>query len=665
MTPGPPKGALALLRILLPAGYALDVAEDMTRAYERKRDNGWGRSRAGLWFWGQVLAPDTFVLARILRARERVATTRGGDGMMNGMMIESLLQDVRYAARTLARSPGFSLAAVTMLTLSIGASTALFSVLEKAVLAEPPFPESERIVAVDNLFTMPNGEFRRGRWSYARYQALRDETRFLDNVAGYSLRTMTLTEMGSPSVIGVEVVSPSIFPLLGISAVQGRVFGDDEVDNGSAIMVALISHAFWQTRLGGSTTAVGATITLDQTRLLVLGVLPAGYDGITGGAEVWIPFSALRDVENSGMLDDAWNQHFDVVGRLTPDATFETARSEIQAFGSKIFERWPPPPGAEDVTARGEITRYRDARVNQPAQASMFALFGAVALVLLITTANLAGLLLARGTTRYREAAIRASLGAGRARLLRHLLTESLLLAVIGGTLGIATAWLGVDILGRWLIEAIGSGGGRSLEYLDPDSLSINWRVMAFAVTLTAGLGVAFGILPAWQAAKADPNASLKGGSGIGGHSSARARAGRDGLIVVQVGVALVLLVGASMMMRTLTNIQRVDLGYDSDNLLTGLYSLTSADELAGVEPSAFHFEFLERVRALPGVAGATLGEVPMAGPTLRTIVMGSDGRPIAHDRHGLRWSTRVDLRSAHLGQGAVSGRRPSRPPRR
>ena len=284
--------------------------------------------------------------------------------------MESIRQDIRYAARTLARSPGFTIAAITVLTLSVGANTALFTVLEEAVLAEPPFPD--RRVTIDNLFTMPNGEFMRSKWSYPRYRAFRDETRFLEDVAGYSLRTMTLTELGPPAVIGVETVTPSFFPVLGITAARGRVFGAEEIDNGSRDMVAMISHDFWQARLGGSQAAVGSTITLNQMDLQVLGVLPSGFDGVTGGANVWVPVSALREIENAGMLEQPWNQHFDVL-----------------------------------------------------------------------------------------------------ASLLRQLLTESLLLALVGGALGIAAASLGVGVLGRWLMDALGTGGGRGLQYLDPDGLGI------------------------------------------------------------------------------------------------------------------------------------------------------------------------------------------------
>jgi len=573
--------------------------------------------------------------------------------------MESLLQDIRYAARTLVRSPGFTIAAVLMLTLAIGANTALFSVIEVAVLAEPPFPEPERLVVLDQVFTVPGGDVRRSRWSYARYRAFRDEARFVENVAGYNSRTMTLTEIGAPSIVTVETVSPSFFPVLGVGAASGRVFAAEEVDAGSANMVAIVSDAFWRTKLGASPTAVGSTIMLDQKSMLVIGVLASGFDGITGGAEVWIPFSALREIDNAGMIDDPWNQHFDVLARLAPGATFENALSEMNAFGERIFERWPPPPGAGDMIPGGDVVRYSEARVDQSAKLSMLALFGAVLLVLLIATANLAGLMLARGTTRYREAAIRASLGAGRARLLRQLLTESLLLAVVGGVLGIAVAVVGIDVLGGWLVDGIGSGGGRGMEYLDADALSINWRVLSFAILLTAGVGVAFGIMPAWQAAKADPNASLKGGSPAGRTSQSRARAGRDGLIVVQVGVALVLLVGASLMMRSMANLQGVELGYDPENLLTGIYSLTSEDASAGVVSADFHLDFLERIRALPGVADATLGEVPMGGPTLRTIVMGSDGRPelTAETHVWVRAQSVADGHFTMLGTEIVEGR--------
>ena len=546
-----------------------------------------------------------------------------------GWRMDSLMQDAKYAFRTLARSPGFTVSAVLMLAMAIGANTALFSVLEQAVLSEPPFPESERLVVVDNLFGMSEQDMTVGLWSYTRYRALEDEIESIDDLAAYGLRTMTLTDIGNPTVIGVETVTPSLMRLLGIEAARGRVFGPEEVDNGVGDMVALVSYGFWQTRMGSSPDAIGTSITLDRLRFRVLGVLSPGFDGITGGAEIWIPFSAMREVDNDSLLDDAWSQTLNVMGRLADKSTLERARTEVQAFTATMMERFPPPVAASRMIAGGDVVPYGAARVNPVAEASMFALFGAVALVLLVAAANLAGLLLARGAARQREAAVRASLGAGRTRLVRQLLTESLVLAVMGGVLGIGVAWLGVDVLGVWLTDAVGTDAARSLQYLDPDALSLDWRVLTFATLLTGGVGMVFGILPAWQAARTDPSAILKGGgASLGSGPTASGLPGQSALVVLQVGVALVLLTGATLMMRSLSNLQRVDVGYDSEQLLTAIYGLTPAEQQAGVDLATFHLDFLSRVRLLPGVVGATLGEVPMGGPTYRTIVMGSEGDP-------------------------------------
>ena len=546
-----------------------------------------------------------------------------------GWRMDLRLQDIKLAFRTLARSPGFGVVAVLMLALPIGANTALFSVLEEAVLAEPPFVDPDGLVVVDMLFGLPGTDMQPSEWSYPRYKALSDEVQSVQDLAGYNLRTMTLTELGDPSVISVETVTPSLFPLLGIGAILGRVFGPGEEDDGAADMVALVSNSFWQTRMGAVPDVLGGTLTLDRLRFEVVGVLPPAFDGITGGANVWIPLSALREVENATQLEDPWNQHFHVMGRLASTATLASARSEVQAFGATLMERFPGPVGTSRIRSGGDVVPFMEARMNPEALGSMFALFGAVILVLLIAVANLAGLLLARGATRKREAAIRASLGAGRARLMGQLLTESLTLALVGGILGIGMAWLGVDALGVWLGDALGTGGGRGLEYLDTDALSINWRVLGFAIALTAGVGIGCGILPAWQAARTDPSDALKGGASAGGlQSRIRGSVGRNGLIVVQVGVAMVLLAGASLMMRSMLNLQRVDPGYDQENLLTAMYSLSTVDEQAGIDPGLFHMDFLERVRAMPGVVGATLGEVPIGGPTWRTVVLASDGRP-------------------------------------
>jgi predicted permease len=546
-----------------------------------------------------------------------------------GWRMESMIQDVRFALRTLRRSPGFTAAAIVTLALSIGASTTLFSVIEEAVFSEPPYPDSERLVVVDQLFQPPGEEIRPSLWSYPRYVAFRDEVSSFAELGGYAARTMTLTELGSPEIVSVEAVTPSLLPMLGASERLGRLFGAEEEDMGGSVLNAVVSSGFWERRMGRTPDAVGTVITLDRLRFRVVGVVEEGFEGLGGTAEVWIPFAALREVENPTITEEPWNQFFYVLGRLAPDATLDRAAEEARSFGAKIMERWPPPPGAENMTATLGVVRFADAKGNAAARTSMIALFAAVLLVLLIATANLAGLLLARGAARRTEAAVRASLGAGRVRLARQLLTESLTLAFLGGLLGLGLATFGIEAVGRWLTESLGTAGGRGLEFLDPEALTIDWRVFGFALGLTTGVGLLFGLLPAWQASGADPGEGLRGGrTSIGARPGLLGLGSRGVMIVTQVAIAIVLLAGASVMMRTTLNLERVDLGFDREGMLTAMYSLSPADQAAGIDPAVFHTEVIERVRALPGVLSASAGEVPMGGPTWRTLVLGSEGRP-------------------------------------
>ncbi len=503
-----------------------------------------------------------------------------------GWRMELLMHDVRFAARTLARSPGFTLAAVLTLALSIGASTALFSVVDEAVFTDPPYPEPDRLVVVDMLFGLPDGEMNTSNWSYPRYEALREEVTSVQELAGYESRTMTLTELGDPAVISVEVSTPSLFPLLGVNAQRGL-------------------------------------------RFQVIGVVEDGYRGVSGEAEVWIPMSSLWEVVEPGMLDDAWNQHFFVMGRLAEGVSIDLAQSEVAAFGGTVMERFPAPVGAERLSSSAQVVSLKEASSNPAATTSMWALLAAVILVLLIATANLAGLLLARGATRQREAAVRASLGAGRARLVRQLLTESLTLAAIGGVFGLALASVGVDLLGAWLADALGTSSARALQAIDTAALTIDWRVFTFAFGLTGGVGLAFGLLPAWQTSRADPSSWLRGGrSAIGARRRTLGISSRNLLMVSQVALAVILLSAASLMMRTTLNLQSVGLGFERENLLTATYALTPADEQSGIDPGTFHVDVVDRMRAIPGVLAASVGEVPMGGPTWRILVFGSEGRP-------------------------------------
>ena len=510
------------------------------------------------------------------------------------------------------------------------------------------------------LFGMEDEELTSSQWSYPRYQALRDETGSLEQMAGYGSRTMTLTDLGDPALLSVEVATPSLFPLLGVTTARGRVFGPEEEDDGSADMVALVSHSFWETRMGRSEDVVGSMITMDQLRFQVLGVVSETYGGMGGVSDVWIPMSALREVEDPSMLEDPWSQHFHVVGRLGLDVGMGQARSEVRTFGETVMDRFPPPAAGTRLRSSADVLSFPEARRNPAATTSMLALFAAVLLLLLIAAANLAALFLARSTARLKETAVRASLGAARSRLFRQLLTESVIIALVGGLLGVGLAWMGMDVLGVWLTDMLGTEGGRGLQFVDTDALSLNWRVLAFAITLTGGVGIAFGLLPAWQVSGTDPGDLLKGSRSVTGlHARTKGLGGRSALIAAQVALALLLLSAASLMLRTMANLQRADLGFDSANLLTAMYTLSPGDEQAGIDLATFHVEFVDRLRALPGVRGATLGEVPMGGPTLRTIVLESEGLPSLkpEDHFWVRVQPVTDNHLGVLGASLLDGR--------
>jgi putative ABC transport system permease protein len=423
--------------------------------------------------------------------------------------------------------------------------------------------------------------------------------------------------------VSVEAVTPGTFQLLGVSSALGRLFDESEVDRGVPILSTVVSEAFWRTEMGGSRDALGRLITLDGSRFQVVGVAAGGFRGVTGQPELWIPFAALRAIENDGMIDDPWNLHFRVLARLAPGVTLEAARAEVH-------------------------------------RTSMLALFTAVVLVLLVATANLAGLMLARGANRQREASIRASLGAGGSRLLRQMLTESLTLAFVGGAVGVIVAWFGVDLIAANLGDALSTSSGRGLVYLDTASLTIDTRLLVFAFVLTGGVGVALGVLPAVQLARTNPISAIKGGEMTGGLlQRVQGGLGRNTMLVVQVTVALVLVVGASLMMRSMAALQRVDLGFRPDNLLTAVYGITPADEDAGLDPALLHVDFAERVRSLPGVTGVALGTVPMGGPSWATVIDGSDGDPeITPGQHV--WMQLQPVDAGHLevlGAQLVEGR--------
>lgn len=544
--------------------------------------------------------------------------------------VDSLRQDLGYALRTLKKSPGFASATVLMLALGIGATTALFTVLREAVLRPPPYPRPERLVVVDHVFHLPDGRENTMAWSYPKFRAFREEVGGLEGVAGYRRMRLTVTGAGDPTIIQAEAVTPAYFSLLGARPALGSLDLPEAEDGSRPQHVAILSYGLWQGRFGGDPGTVGRRVTLNGTLLTVVGVLPRGFSGLTGSARVWIPFGALPELDYARRLEAPLSHWFRAVGRLAPGTSLESARAGVMAAGRAIEEAVPSPPQFE-ARPGADLTPLREARVNPVARTSTLVLFGAVTLVLLIACANVAGLTLVRNAGRRRETAVRAAMGAGRTRLLRQFLAESVVISLVAGALGLGVAWLGVDLLGTALVEAIGTSGTRALQYLDPAELELDAGVFAFACLASLGTGVLFGILPAVRGSRPDLTGALKEGAGSlarGSDGGGRRRmAGGPVLVVGQVALALILLVGAGLMLRSLAGLQGVELGMNPENLLTVSYELPRADP-AAEQPALFLERLTEEVRGLPGVEGVTSGCPPLSGACDITVLMQVEGRP-------------------------------------
>lgn len=607
--------------------HAVDMREAFVQEVARARERG-------LWF-GTLYTVRVVVDLLKQGWRERVRRgplpghgqrapepTRGG-GMFQGMGV-----DVRLAFRALRRSPGFAAAAVVVLALGIGANTTVFSALKAAILAPPPYPDVDRVVMVDLTYRRSDdAQAQPMYWSYPKFEEyLRQDGRLVDPVAGYARRFATLTDAGDPALIGLELVTPGYFEILGAAPEAGRTFGPAEGDADAPRLVAILSHAMWRSRFSGDGSVVGRTLTLNGRSLEIVGVAPAGFEGLTGGAELWIPMAAAAEVFNRFMIDGAQAHWLNAVGRLRADATVEEAGAQMAALGQGVAEAFPSDDPA-DVYGGG-LRRFTEARVNGDARSAVVLLSVAAALVLLVACANLSGLLLARARRKARDGAVRMAVGASRWRLIRSSLVESGVLAILGGGAGLVVAAGGTRALAAaWPGRFLTNGEG-TLQVMDLGTLSVDPPVLGFAFVVTLATALLFGLAPALRATRIELSDQLK--KGARGTVGGRGFLGLDTralLVGVQVALALVLMVGAGLVGGSLKRLLDVDEGLDTRNLLAFSYSLPRTDAAYG-QPAEFHRAFLERVASLPGVLGATLGDAPLAGHSWTTRVQDIPGQP-------------------------------------
>jgi putative ABC transport system permease protein len=511
--------------------------------------------------------------------------------------METLFQDLRYGVRMLLKQPGFTAVAVVALALGIGANTAIFSVVNAILLRPFNYKDSERLVQINHNYPKLDLKASVSASGYTHY---REHGESFEEVAAGTGWPVNLTDAGEPERLQGMAVTHTFFPTLGVEAARGRVFSPEE-DQPGHNRVVVLTDGLWKRRFGSDPGLVGNTIRLNGENYTVIGIMPADFQfgRETGQApDLYSPIAFTPEQLNP----NRWrNEFLFTLARLKPNITIAQAQAELDTIAANVREQYFGGGDANDPSSWGLLVRSMSEITVGEIRPALLMLLVAVAFVLLIACANVANLLLARAALRHKEIAIRSALGAARGRVIRQLLTESVLLAVIGGAIGLALAYWGIGAL-----LSLNEGGiPRSNE------IGIDASVLLFTVGVSLLTGVLFGLFPAWQTSKTDLHAVLK----EGGRSGSAQRSVRGLFVVVEVAAALVLLVGAGLLLKSFQKLQEVNPGFRPDHLLTMQISLPSNRYKDPQQIDAFFAQALEKIKALPGVESAGVcTSVPMSG---------------------------------------------------
>ena len=510
--------------------------------------------------------------------------------------MQTLFQDLRYGVRMLRKKPAFTLVAVLTLALGIGANTTIFSSADATLLRPLAFPNQERLVM---LFERnPEAGITRGSVSPGNVIKWREQGETLQEVSVIRNRDYILTGEGPPERYTSYGVSATFFDVLGVQPAMGRTFQRGEDEAGQA-QVVVLRYAFWQTRYGGDPQIVGKQVLFDDRPFEVIGVMPKDFEFPYGGGEMWTPF-----VFEPQMKQEHANHYLRVLALLKPGATVEQANAELHNISQRIQQQFPNQENGHNAYAVALNDEY-----TRVAKSYVPVLIGSALFVLLIACSNVANLLLARAASRRKEMAVRLALGATRWRLMRQLLTESVLLALAGGALGC--------LLATWGIEAVSKGIPTDVSKYIPgwSRLGLSYTVLTFTALLSVLTGILFGLAPAWQATKTNFNQTLKEGAGLGAPGKSGRSRLRHALVVVEIALSLVLLIGAGLFVRSFIEILRADLGVKPDNVMTMNVELPR-DKYAGEQQRRNFFQqLLQGIAASPGVAEAgAVDTLPMSG---------------------------------------------------
>ncbi len=514
--------------------------------------------------------------------------------------MRDLIHDLRHASRALRRSPGFTGVAVLTLALGIGANTAIFSVVDGVLLDPLPYPEPDRIVMVFETRSEPTP----GNFSYANLEDVRERARSFGALAAWGAGSATLTGAGEAARVDGARVTPEFFRVFGVEPALGRTILAEETEAGADAVVVL-SDGVWRDRFGADPDVLGRAVTLDGRAHTVIGVMPPGY-GAPYDARLWRPFVASPDPVRRRAF-----HNLRAVGRLAPGVDAVAAQAEVDGLMGALAGAYPE----ANANAGARVRTLRDVIVED-ARPALLMLLGAVGFLLLVACANVANLLLARATARRREIGVRVALGAGRGRLARELLAESVALAALGGAAGALLAVFATDALLALGADMIPRA----------DRVGVDVRALGFAAALSLATGVAFGLLPALRASRTPPMAVLR--SGRGESAAGESRRLRGALVVAELALTVVLVCGAGLLLRSFAELRQVDPGFDAERMVGFELALPEARYEAPERVVGFYDELTDRLEALPGVRSAATALTPPLAGGGWTTTLRIEGRP-------------------------------------
>jgi putative ABC transport system permease protein len=504
--------------------------------------------------------------------------------------MSNLFQDLRYAWRMLLRSRSFTAVAIFALALGIGASTAIFSVVNAVLIRPLPYKSPESLVMV--WATFPHEGLNGAGLSEPEFMDLRLQSRVFSDVSAVLASKINLTGVSDPERLPILYTSASFFRILGVSPVLGRAYSPEEDSPGSGDVVVL-SHDLWQQRFRGAADVLGKKIQLNEKSYTVLGVMPKGFTFGDTTAELWLPIAL-----DPAHLADRSQHYLSMLGRLTPHVTPEQAKSEMKILAQRLSEQYPNSYAMSDWTL--DLISLEEQMVGG-VRPALLMLLGAVVFVLLIACANVANLLLARAVAREREVVIRSAIGAGRSRLFRQMITESLLLALLGGLAG-----LGLALVSTHLLISIGNGQIPRL-----GELSADWRVLTFTIVTSLATGLIFGVIPALQSNRTSLNDVLREGAPTSGVRRARLR---STLVVAELAIALMLLIGAGLLIKSFLSLRKIDPGFNAQNVLSVQLILPRTRYPEEYQQTSFFQRIVSEVKTLPGVVSVgAVSQLPLS----------------------------------------------------